>query len=150
MLCYLHFVAFGQCRTSIPEHPVWVKAFIIVSSQVYEQPSGLCCIMLIISHYVNYVTHLKTLFTSFFKSLWFDLFGNWKLITLFSGLFVTLPTAMTWVSLFPRSLAAQPGPASKLSSRPWTGCSSPTGAAAEHRIPLLWAVEEQQTHEYEL
>lgn len=79
-----------------------------------------------------------------------DLCGKWRLITLFPGLFVTLPTAMTWVSLFPRSLAAQPGPASNLSSRARTGCSSPTGAAAEHRISTLSAVEQQMCdHEVE-
>lgn len=61
---------------------------------------------------------------------------NRVLITLFSGLFLTLPSA---VSLFSCSVAAQPGPALNLSSRAQTGCSSLTGPATEH-----WTSEEAE------
>ncbi len=47
-----------------------------------------------------------------------------------------LPTEITWVSLAPPSLAAQPGPASKRSSWARTGCSAPTGHV-EHCSSLL-------------
>lgn len=74
-----------------------------------------------------------------------------ELVTLFSGLFVTLPTAITCVSLFPCSRAAQPGPTSNVSNRPRTGCSSPTGPTTEHRTSTLGAEGcRQQIHDYEV
>lgn len=68
---------------------------------------------------------------------------NCVLITLFSGLFLTLPTAVALVSLFPCSIAAQPGPALSLSSRARTGCSSPTGPTTEH-----WTSEEAEEEQH--
>lgn len=47
-----------------------------------------------------------------------------------------LPTEITWVSLAPPSLAAQPVPASKRSSWACTGCSASTGHM-EHCSSLL-------------